>query len=90
MNNIIPRICPIPEKGLLSNIKTEIPKNIKNKPVISIVDKMDFAAMILNNLDLKGDSKKEDTSFIVSGLKIALIRNKAEYIKGIMMIIPYI
>ena len=51
---------------------------------------MDFAAMILNNLDLKGDSKKEDTSFIVSGLKIALIRNKAEYIKGIMMIIPYI
>ncbi len=52
------------------------------------MDKKDFAAMILNNLDLKGDSNKEDACIIACGLKIALTRNKTEYIKGSMMIIP--
>ena len=53
-----------------------------------MIDKKDLAAMILNNLDLKGDSKKEEACVILSGLKIALIKNKAEYIKGSMIIIP--
>ena len=53
-----------------------------------MIDRIFFAAMVLNNLELKGGSKKEDTRVIVSGLKIAFIRNKTEYIKGSMMIIP--
>ena len=88
MNNIIPIRFQITEEGLFPNKKTEIPKYIKNNAVKSMIDKKDFAAMILNFLDLKGDSKKEDACVIISGLKIALIRNKKEYIKGRIMIIP--
>ena len=82
MYNIVPMRRQITDESSLPKKNPETIKYNRNIQVKSMIDKNNLAAMRLNNLALKGDSKREETFDMLAGLKRALIKNTTEYTRG--------